>query len=352
MIPVYRIIADGADVTDRFKGRLVSLAVTDQTGQQNDSCTLAIANGDGALILPSPGAKISVEAGYSGFPLRKLGDFTLDEVREASPPRVVTLTAKAADYASGGGAGNPAALQTQKTRSWDAGLTVLDIVKTIAAEARLTPYVTPTAATLVMPFLAQTQESDLSFLTRIANANNSWVKPAFGKLIFAHARDVQKKRADKVGTSAPVLLPVEQVSSWEFSRKARAHVDAVIAVWRDKAAAADKEVRIGAGARTGDTVRRIEGFSDERTARAAAEAKWLELRREGTTFNCTLPAPVELPFYAEGFVVPQGFGADIDGGNGWKLTSVEWNLSDAGFSVSLQCDTAQPEADAHGETAE
>jgi phage protein D len=342
VIPAYRITAEAQDVTARFVGRLTSLSVTDQTGGENDSCTITLANGDGGLILPAPGALLKIEMGYLGTGLRHMGDYTLDEVRESSPPRTVSLSAKAAAYSPGSVVTAATPLQTQRERSWDAGKTIADIVRTIAAEAKLTPYITPTAAALVMPHLDQTGESDLAFLTRIASANNSWVKPAFGKLIFAHAADVQTTSALGAPATAPIAVPANQVSTWEFSRKARPHINAVVAVWRDKAAAADKEVRIGGAPQTGDTVQRLEGFTDERTARAAAEARWLDARREGTTFDCALPAPANMPFSAEGYILPQGFGREIDDAP-WKLTSVEWNLSDSGFAVSLKCETSTPE---------
>jgi phage protein D len=293
---------------------------------------------------------LKIEMGYLGTGLRHMGDFSLDEVRESSPPRTVTLTAKAAAYSGGSVVTDATPLQTQKERSWTAGKTIADIVRTIAGEAKLQPYVTPTAAALVLPHLDQTGESDLSFLSRIAAANNSWVKPAFGKLVFAHASDVANQAAAGAPATAPVAIPANQVSIWEFGRKARPHISAVVAVWRDKAAAADKEVRVGGGPQTGDTVQRLEGFTDERTARAAAEARWLDSRREGTTFDCALPAPANMPFSAEGYILPQGFSAEIDAP--WKLTSVEWNLSDSGFTVALKCETGSPAAEGEDPAAE
>lgn len=332
-----------------MRGRLVSLAVTDQEGGQNDTCTLTLANADAVLALPEPGATLEIELGYHGHPLRKMGSYKLDEVREASPPRAITLTARAANYVAPG-AGAPTgggALNTQRARTWEAGMTIAAIVRTVAASAGLEPYVSPTAAALVMPALHQANESDLSFLTRIAAANDSWVKPAFGKLVFAHQQDT-KAGADTAAAGPPAIIPANQVTSWEYGAKARPHVTAVIAVWRDKAAALDREIRIGAGPQSGDAVQRIARvFADERTARAAAEAQWLDVRRAGTSFDCVLPAPADLPFVAEGAILPRGFSAQVD--RVWKLTSVEWTLADAGLSVALKCETAAPEKDMGGE---
>ena len=335
MTPTYRIEAENQDITARIAARLVSLSITDNSGDQADTLRLTLENADGRLILPDPGAVLRVWLGGVGYPLRDMGLYSLDEVRESGPPSQVTLTAKAAAFAGGSAAADYTPLQTKKTRSWEAGTTVAAMVQTMAQEAKLTPVVTTTAAALVLPHIDQTEESDLNLLQRIADANDSWAKPAFGKLIFAHAEDVRKP-ATATASTAPVSVSKEDVSTYEFTRKARQHFETVIAVWRDIEGARDVEERIGP--ESGPTERISGLFPDADSARKAAASRLEDLQRAGTTFNLTMPAPATLPFYAEGSITAAGFSEKINGA--WKLSTVEWNLNDSGMVVALKAEVA------------
>jgi phage protein D len=338
MTPDFEILAERQDITERLRQRLISLTVSDQNGEQNDSLSIVLENDGEHIALPDPGAVLTVKLGYLGHPSRDMGKWVLDEIRASGPPSQLTLTARAGSHGGTSKTEPYAPLQTQKTCSWEAGLSMGDIVRTIAAEALLEPRVKPYAAALIMPHLDQVDESDLAFLTRLAKAYGCVVKAAFGKLIFAHTSDIADAARSRGSASDAVTVHRNECTQWEYACKSRPVTDAVIATWRDKAASRDVEERIGIGTEA-PRIKRLPGvFVDQRTARAAAEAAYMDAQREGTTFDITLPAPPAMHFYPEGQILATGFAPPID--MIWQIAQIEWALSSSGFSVSLQCSTA------------
>lgn len=109
MIPNYRLTVAGLDVTEQVRDRLVSLTVVDEAGQISDTCEIVLDDRDALLPAPPDNAGVAVELGYNDGPLVGLGDFIVDEVEFASPPRGMVLkcvsTAKAAESAAGTAAG-------------------------------------------------------------------------------------------------------------------------------------------------------------------------------------------------------------------------------------------------------
>ena len=66
MTPIFRIVADGADITTLINDRLLLLRTTDKPGMESDDFELRIDDRDSAVSLPSRGASIEVFLGYSG----------------------------------------------------------------------------------------------------------------------------------------------------------------------------------------------------------------------------------------------------------------------------------------------
>jgi hypothetical protein len=52
-----------------------------------------------------------------------------------------------------------------------------------------------------------------------------------------------------------------------------------------------------------------------------------------------MPAPAEVNFFSEGNIAPIGFCAEIDALK-WGLSTIEWNISSSGFTVSLKAEIA------------
>ena len=64
MTPMFRIVADGADITTLLNVRLLLLGTTDKPGMESDDYELRIDDRDSAVSLPSRGATIEIFLGY------------------------------------------------------------------------------------------------------------------------------------------------------------------------------------------------------------------------------------------------------------------------------------------------
>lgn len=176
--PDYKIVVDGTDITASLDGRLISLTITDNRGFEADSLDLALDDTDGKLALPPRGATIRVAIGWKDSPLVDKGTFTVDDVEHAGSPDTLTIRARSADLRTG--------LSTQRERSWH-GVTLGDVVCTIAGECDLVPAVSDALAGEKIKHLDQTNESGANLLTRLARQFDAISTVKNGRLIFTGA---------------------------------------------------------------------------------------------------------------------------------------------------------------------
>lgn len=326
--PEYRLLANQADITNTIRRRLVSLRYTDEAGLDSDVLEIVLADNEPErpIDIPPTGAELELFLGYDGA-AERIGLFVADEVELSGWPGQMTIRARAAPFeASRGGFGQ---LQTQKTRSWDVGKTLGDVVKTIAAEHGLEPAVADVLASITLPHLAQTDESDINFLTRIARRYDAVVKPAAGKLVLAKVGTA--KAVSGQSMPAVTLTPAE-VTSWRMSLAKRQKSGTVVACWHDTDAANRHEVRVG----TGEPVTRLRMYyPNQDLARSAAQAEIQKRERGTVSVSVTLPGRTDL--VAEGRLVLQGF---RDGVNGeWSIKRAEHTLSGSGYVTSVEAET-------------
>ena len=146
--PLVRVALDGVPLSGFLFSQLSSVRVSDVAGFTSDSVEIVFSNMAvlSKFQMPSPGAEIAVALGYLGA-FKDMGLYVADEVEEASPPRTISIVGRA--KAQGETKSGYAPIQTQKTRSWAAGLTLGAIVETMAGENGLKPGITPSAASIV-----------------------------------------------------------------------------------------------------------------------------------------------------------------------------------------------------------
>lgn len=174
MRPAFRIVVDGEDRTAVIADRLLSLMVADEDGSKADRVEIELDNRDGRIAFPELEARLEVSLGFAGAPLALMGVYAVDGVSGRGPLRTLGITATAADLKGD--------IRAPRTRSWE-DRTLPDIVSTIAGEAGLKPVTGESLRDIGWPFLAQTAESNLHFLTRIAGELDATCKPAGGALI-------------------------------------------------------------------------------------------------------------------------------------------------------------------------
>lgn len=304
--PAFRIFADGADVTAAIADRLVSLTVTDQAGRNADELTLRVDDRAPAIETPRKGAVLRCAMGYAGA-LAEMGSFTVDEVRFLLPPAQIEIRARSADLREG--------LKAEHTRVWK-DTTIGAMAAAIAAEHGLQAGVAGPFQNVPVAYLAQTEESDLHLLTRVAKRYDAVAAVKNGRLLIV-SRAASVSQSDK---------PLQAVN---FTRGDFAQLDAVLpdrakrgsveAEWWSIPFAEAQIITAGEG----EPVKRLrERFATPGEASAAAAAELDRLDRSGGEISFTVPGDVRL--MAETPVTISGVRDGVDGA--WSVTRAEHSI--------------------------
>jgi phage protein D len=132
-------------------------------------------------------------------------------------------------------------IKARKTRSWR-DVTVADIVGKIAGEHGLEPQISDSLKASFYAFQAQTSESDLNFLTRLAKDLDAVSKPAGNYLVFT--KRGEGKAAD--GNALPVFtVNRNQMSRGSWKITGRGKYGRVIAQWGERGTATTHTVTAG-----------------------------------------------------------------------------------------------------------
>jgi phage protein D len=330
--PDYKIQANDKDVTTAIRGRLISASITDNEGLQSDTFEVTLDDRDNSIALPASGAELKVWLGYKETGLELMGLYIFDEADIDGPPDTLTLKAKAAHVGNSDTLkGFNAALKEHKTRSWH-DQTLGGIVTQIAAEAGYEPRIFPEFENEIIAHIDQTEESDLNFLTRMANERNAVAKPSGGALVF-----VPRGQAKSVSGRmlAAVRLSRTDLTSWGMNIADREAYQSVEAVWQDLEAAEQLTVTAG----DAPPVKKLRGtFATPDEAGRAAQAELDRILRGKATPSFTLPGMPLLA--AECAVNISDLRKELCGT--WSVTKATHSFSNSGYTTSIECEA--PEA--------
>lgn len=317
MTPAFQIIANGADVTGNINDRLLSISVTDEDGEKADRVEITVDDRDGRVAFPELDTTLIVYLGFRETGLQMMGQFAVDGVSGDGPVQALTITATAADLKSD--------IRAPRSRSWE-NKSLSDIVRTIAGEAGLRAVVGESVASKVWPFLAQTAESNLHFLTRIAATLDATAKPAGGALIVQRRGEGKSAAGDVL--TAPALGPGD-LTDWRWRLEGRELVKQVEAEWTDPANGTRAKVTKGSG-KPARIIRHMHASEDEATR--AAEAALSGAARNAMSISVTL-AGFNAGLLAGATVQISGLRAEVNGE--WHLKRVTHRLDGGGLVTSF-----------------
>jgi len=333
LAPTFRITANQEDITEVLKQRFVSLRLTDKAGVDSDEVVITLADHDpqAPISLPPAGAELHVWLGYDDQ-ADDMGVYVVDSLEISWPPNQLKIVAKAAPLAesSSGQGSTRLMLQTKKTRSWEAGTTLGEMVAVIAAEHGLAPAVQSAMAGISLPHTDQVNESDMNLLTRLAHEYDGVAKPGGGALLLAKRGSSQSAGAGAEPLPVVAIAP-NMVTHGKMRLSKRGAAGSVIATWRDVDAAATLEITEGKG----EPVQRLpSAYPDEATARSAARSELRRGSRGEQVLDLTLPGNTEI--MAEGRLALSGFREGADGE--WLVTEVQHRLDDKGFVSQVKAE--------------
>lgn len=332
-IPDYRILINDKNVTDLFQGRLISLTLRDERGNKADQLDISLDDSDGLLPLPEKKAIIKIWLGFkqpkttllniqtATTPLTFKGSFVVDEITYSNQSSIDTLqiTARSADFKG--------PLKVKREQSWHQ-VTLADLLQTIATRNQLTPRISTTLATTLIDHIDQTDESDISFLNRLANRYDAICTIKDSNLLFAEIGNA----TTVTGKPLPLLtIDKRETSSYSYQIQDRdGDYTGVQSYWNDKKYAKRKTVLAGSDQKP-KVLRST--YPSEQQATEAVKAEWKKLNRHQVSFSVDLTVgnPDALP---EMPVMLTGFKGNIIMLK-WGIESVEHVLTDKGLAARV-----------------
>ncbi|WP_371335190.1 phage late control D family protein [Klebsiella quasipneumoniae] len=346
-IPALNVLMGGKALTV-LDEKLISLELTDNRGFNADELTISVDDSQGDIALPPRGAELSVSLGWQGEPLIYKGIYIVDEVSHSGPPDRIDITARSADFRD--------EFNVKREVSWH-DVTVERIVSAIAHRYKLKPIISEQLMNAEIDHADQTQESDMSFLTRMADILGAIATVKNGCLLFI----LPGGGVSANGKALPEFAITRSSGDRHSFRIAdRDAYTGVQAYWLDLDFGKKKKVTVRkrkkttekkprSSSREGDYIAGEDGnvfvlrttYRSEIAAQRAAAAKWQQLQRGAAEFNLTL-AYGRADLYPEMHGTVTGFKEAIDNQD-WIIAKATHSIDDNGFQTRLELEAKIPE---------
>lgn len=327
--PIYRLEVDGNDISPLVVDRLISLSIKDNRGLVVDSVDIDLDDSDGQLEIPPEGAIIQVWIGWSNTGLVDKGKYKVESVTHRGAPDVLSISAFSNDVSEG--------LKQKRERSFS-NKTIQVIFETVGAEYALKTIVHDTLANRVISYIAQ-NESDANLITRIADEHDAIATVKNGHLILL------PRGASQTVSGLP--LPTAQI----FRSDGDGHnyttgtgtdrITGVKAFYYDAGKSKKLYVVIGDNEENLKEIRYV--HRDKKTAELACQAEFNRCKRSSQKLSYTFASgqPELIP---EQEFVFTGLKPQIDD-IVWLGTNVTHNLTDSGFTTSVELEVQLPNTD-------
>ncbi|WP_122604253.1 phage late control D family protein [Pseudomonas viridiflava] len=321
MQPTFRILAGGSDITPLINDRLLLLRTSDKPGMESDEFELRIDDRDRAVSLPARGANIEIYLGYAGHRLTRLGLYTVDDVEASGPPDTLVIRGKGSDMRGSG--------RTTRSGSWE-NVTLQQIVSDIAARNGWKPVCTVTTK---VPRIDQLDESDFSFITRVAKKYDCTAKVADGQLLVLPRQEGVSASGKALGV---VTIRRDDVARWQFRLSDKTTQKAVQAKHQDKKTGKLQVVELSndqspAGLPAVHTDRHI--HPNKSAAEQAAKARLAAFNRSTAGVRLEMAGRTDL--FAERMISAVGFKVGLDGE--YLVDSVEQVFTQSGWTTTVEC---------------
>lgn len=327
--PIYRLEVDGNDISPLVVNRLISLSIKDNRGLVVDSVDIDLDDSDGQLEIPPEGAIIQVWIGWSNTGLVDKGKYKVESVTHRGAPDVLSISAFSNDVSEG--------LKQKRERSFS-NKTIQVIFETVGTEYALKTIVHDTLANRVISYIAQ-NESDANLITRIADEHDAIATVKNGHLILL------PRGASQTVSGLP--LPTAQI----FRSDGDGHnyttgtgtdrITGVKAFYYDAGKSKKLYVMIGDNEENLKEIRYV--HRDKKTAELACQAEFNRCKRSSQKLSYTFAfgQPELIP---EQEFVFTGLKPQIDD-IVWLGTNVTHNLTDSGFTTSVELEVQLPNTD-------
>ncbi|MGL5286169.1 MAG: contractile injection system protein, VgrG/Pvc8 family [Aeromonas sp.] len=274
---LYRIEAEGSDITPLIKDRFIDLTITDSAGEDSDTFSLTLDNRDDKLEFQATGSTLRIWIGYEGEALTDKGTYTIDEWTEGLEDGTVEVSGKASNMKE--------SLKAQKTRTHE-DITLGELAAKVAKEHGYSSAVHPELNGIYLGHINQTSESDMNLLTRLCRQNGAIMKVVEGIVTVLPSDKAQ----NAAGASLPVtVIDDPSESSGRVTLQERGAFGAVTVSYFDAEAQQTVNVTIkGKDSKAPET--KLKGsYRNADEAAAAAAAHMSKAQRGKATMSLDRP---------------------------------------------------------------
>lgn len=355
LTPQTELTIDGRRFGTQAMSRIISISLTDKRGFEADELTIELDDHDGTLAIPKTGSKITLKLGYEETGLVEKGEYLVSEFTASGSPDILSITARAADLAE--------ALAEQVEKSWHKQ-TLYQIIETIAKKHKYEYIISKDYQNTKIEHIDQTNESDASFMSRLAEQYDAIATVKNGKLLFIPAGESQTASGQPI---LPTIITRASGDSHSFTYSSSNSYQAVRAYYTDKKTGQKKEVLVNKdnaypNKKTTQQTKTVKGktfkakkkendnkkvntegqkiktlrhlYATESGAWSGARGAFKKIQRGVAEFSITL-AVGRPDLYPETPAVVKGFKPEIDA-EAWLITEVSHKIDSGGYTAGIQ----------------
>ena len=349
LTPQAELTIDGRRFGTQAMSRIISISLTDKRGFEADELTIELDDHDGTIAIPKTGSKITLKLGYQETGLVEKGEYLVSEFTASGSPDILSITARAADLAE--------ALAEQVEKSWHKQ-TLYQIIETIAKKHKYEYIISKDYQNQKIEHIDQTNESDASFMSRLAEQYDAIATVKNGKLLFIPAGESQTASGRPI---LPTTITRASGDSHSFTYSSSNSYQAVRAYYTDKKTGQKKEVLVNKdnaypNKKTTQQTKTVKGktfktkkkendnqkvntegqkiktlrhlYATESGAWSGARGAFKKIQRGVAEFSITL-AVGRPDLYPETPAVVKGFKPEIDA-EAWLITEVSHKIDSGG----------------------
>lgn len=355
LTPAAELTIDGKRFGTQAMSRIISISLTDKRGFEADELTIELDDHDGTIAIPKTGSKITLKLGYQETGLVEKGEYLVSEFTASGSPNRLSITARAADLAE--------ALAEQVEKSWHKQ-TLYQIIEAIAKKHKYEYIISKDYQNQKIEHIDQTNESDASFMSRLAEQYDAIATIKNGKLLFIPAGESQTASGQPI---LPTTITRASGDSHSFTYSSSNSYQAVRAYYTDKKTGQKKEVIVNKdnaypNKKTTQQTKTVKGktfkakkkendnqkvntegkkiktlrhlYATESGAWSGARGAFKKIQRGVAEFSITL-AVGRPDLYPETPAVVKGFKPEIDA-EAWLITEVSHKIDSGGYTASIQ----------------
>lgn len=355
LTPQAELTIDGRRFGTQAMSRIISISLTDKRGFEADELTIELDDHDGTIAIPKTGSKITLKLGYKETGLVEKGEYLVSEFTASGSPDRLSITARAADLAE--------ALAEQVEKSWHKQ-TLYQIIETIAKKHKYEYIISKDFQSQKIEHIDQTNESDASFMSRLAEQYDAIATIKNGKLLFIPAGESQTASGQPI---LPTTITRASGDSHSFTYSSSNSYQAVRAYYTDKKTGQKKEVIVNKdnaypNKKTTQQTKTVKGktfkakkkendnqkvntegqkiktlrhlYATESSAWSGARGAFKKIQRGVAEFSITL-AVGRPDLYPETPAVVKGFKPEIDA-EAWLITEVSHKIDSGGYTAGIQ----------------